>query len=130
MNSEQTFQDWVKQACPGEIRGSKFEYHGGSKQPIAHPAFQRWFDACVERGFTVPEWPKEYGGAGMDKRERLEATLSMMGTRGLGWTGDDFNSEELDATRNWLLSKGFLIAGGSSEIQRNIIGKRVLGLPD
>jgi hypothetical protein len=29
-----------------------------------------------------------------------------------------------------LLSKGYLIPGGSSEVQLNIIAKRVLGLPD
>jgi alkylation response protein AidB-like acyl-CoA dehydrogenase len=29
-----------------------------------------------------------------------------------------------------LLSKGYLIAGGSSEVQLNIIAKRVLELPD
>ena len=54
----------------------------------------------------------------------------MMGTLGLGWAGDGFSREELDSTRKWLMSKGFLIAGGSSEVQLNIIAKRVLGLPD
>ena len=61
---------------------------------------------------------------------KLEAIVSMMGARGLGWTGDGFDAEELASTRKWLLSKGFLIAGGSSEVQRNVIAKRVLGLPD
>ncbi len=60
---------------------------------------------------------------------KLEATVAMMGTQGLGWTGDAFNDDELSSTRKWLLSKGFLIAGGSSEVQRNVVAKRVLGLP-
>ncbi len=54
----------------------------------------------------------------------------MMGALGLGWRGDGFSDDELSSTRKWLFSKGFLIAGGSSEVQRNIIAKRVLGLPD
>ncbi len=37
---------------------------------------------------------------------------------------------ELALTRDWLRSKGNSIEGGTSEIQLNIIGKRVLGLPD
>jgi acyl-CoA dehydrogenase len=32
--------------------------------------------------------------------------------------------------RLWLESKAISIAGGSNEIQLNIIAKRVLGLPD
>jgi alkylation response protein AidB-like acyl-CoA dehydrogenase len=31
--------------------------------------------------------------------------------------------------RAWLLSKTYTIAGGSSEVQLNIIARRVLGLP-
>jgi len=60
----------------------------------------------------------------------LDETVSLMGFQGLGWEGLDFTSEEISATRKMLLSKGFLIAGGSSEVQLNVIAKRVLGLPD
>ena len=60
----------------------------------------------------------------------LDATVSMMGSQGVGWEGGEFVTEEIAATRKMLLSKGFLIAGGSSEVQLNVIAKRVLGLPD
>jgi alkylation response protein AidB-like acyl-CoA dehydrogenase len=63
-------------------------------------------------------------------RRRMEATISMLGTRGTGWEGNEFTQEELGATRGWLYGKAMTIAGGSSEVQLNIIAKRVLGLPD
>ena len=36
----------------------------------------------------------------------------------------------LKQTRTWLHQKSLTIAGGTAEVQRNIIAKRVLGLPD
>jgi alkylation response protein AidB-like acyl-CoA dehydrogenase len=63
-------------------------------------------------------------------KTRNELILSLMGTSGVGWEGDSFNAEELEATRFWLARKAGTIAGGSSEVQLNIIAKRVLGLPD
>ncbi len=60
----------------------------------------------------------------------LDETVSLMGFQGVGWTTGQFKREEIAATRKMLLSKGYLIAGGSSEVQLNVIAKRVLGLPD
>ena len=61
---------------------------------------------------------------------RNDLLMSILGAQGLGWRGDGFTGAERTATRGWLRSKANSIEGGSSEIQRNIIAKRVLGLPD
>ena len=59
-----------------------------------------------------------------------ELLLTAMATRGLGWEGGAFAGDEVQATREWLRQKALTIAGGTKEIQLNIIAKRVLGLPD
>ena len=64
------------------------------------------------------------------RKEQLELQLKARGTQALGWAGESFSEEERDLTRTWLGSKAGSIAGGSNEVQMNIIAKRVLGLPD
>ncbi len=59
-----------------------------------------------------------------------ELLIDAMGTRGVGWDGEAFERAELETTRRWLRQKALTIAGGTKEIQLNIIAKRVLGLPD
>ena len=61
---------------------------------------------------------------------RAELMLEMMGAQGLGWAGEAFRSDELEAVSAWLWGKAMSIYGGSSEIQNNIISKRILNLPD
>jgi alkylation response protein AidB-like acyl-CoA dehydrogenase len=63
-------------------------------------------------------------------KAQLELQMRIRGLRGLGWSGAGFTDEELAMTRLWLEAKSISIAGGSNEIQLNIIAKRVLGLPD
>jgi alkylation response protein AidB-like acyl-CoA dehydrogenase len=62
-------------------------------------------------------------------KRRAELMVKVMGYQSIGWEGDSFSQEEVGTTRNWLRSKGSSIEGGTSEVQRNVIAKRVLGLP-
>jgi len=63
-------------------------------------------------------------------KKRFEVMLEAMGSQSLGWEGEGFDPRELSTAREWLRSKGNSIEGGTSEVQLNIIAKRVLGLPD
>jgi alkylation response protein AidB-like acyl-CoA dehydrogenase len=63
-------------------------------------------------------------------KEQLEIQNSIRGTQAFGWEGDTFTEEEQNMCRLWLEAKSISIAGGSNEIQLNIIAKRVLSLPD
>lgn len=63
-------------------------------------------------------------------QERSELTIEIMGLQGLGWEGDGFSDAELAGVRAWLFGKATTIYGGSTEIQNNIIAKRVLGMLD
>ncbi len=56
--------------------------------------------------------------------------VEMRGSQGLGWKGEGFTAQEIEDTRTFLSNRAASIYSGSNEIQRNIIAKRVLGLPD
>jgi len=71
---------------------------------------------------------KNYG-CELNKR-RYELMLQSLGSQALGWEGEGFSADELQVTREWLRSKANSIEGGTSEVQLNVIAKRVLGLPD
>jgi alkylation response protein AidB-like acyl-CoA dehydrogenase len=96
-------RSWLEQHCPTELRGSRAVYEGGAKEPISAPA-RRWFDACYERGWTVPGWPKTYGGGGLDPaqhralREEMAAIgapapLTGMGVSMIGPTLLEFGTD-------------------------------------
>ena len=63
-------------------------------------------------------------------KNRYELMLRITGTDSLGWEGSEFSDADLGTTREWLRSKANSIEGGTTEVQYNIIAKRVLGLPD
>jgi alkylation response protein AidB-like acyl-CoA dehydrogenase len=63
-------------------------------------------------------------------QERNELIIEAMGHQGLGWEGEGFSDGEIVTTRAWLRSKGNSIEGGTTEINTNVVSKRVLGLPD
>jgi alkylation response protein AidB-like acyl-CoA dehydrogenase len=64
-------------------------------------------------------------------QEADEILMQSMGSQGFRWDTDSGSSEaEIAALKKWLYQKSLTIAGGTKEVQLNIIAKRVLGLPD
>jgi alkylation response protein AidB-like acyl-CoA dehydrogenase len=63
-------------------------------------------------------------------QDRAELSIEIMGMNGLGWEGEGFSADELTQTRTWLWGKAVSIYGGSTEIQNNVIAKRILGMLD
>jgi alkylation response protein AidB-like acyl-CoA dehydrogenase len=63
-------------------------------------------------------------------QERSELLIEIRGMAGLGWEGDGFAEDELKDVRSWLFGKAVSIYGGSTEIQNNVIAKRILGMLD
>lgn len=66
----------------------------------------------------------ELGQRAADLRQRINGADSLI------WDGEEFNQEDKEITREWLYGKASTILGGTSEVQLNIISKRVLGLPE
>jgi len=63
-------------------------------------------------------------------KEESDIAMDAAGSAGLGWEGPGFEPVQLDRTREWLFSRAHSIWGGTDEIQKNVIAKRVLGIPE
>lgn len=68
----------------------------------------------------------KYYGTELNMR-RQELLMAVGGSAALDWEGGE--SGDGDLARSWLRSRGNSIEGGTSEIQLNIVAKRILGLP-
>jgi acyl-CoA dehydrogenase len=82
-------------------------------------------EATAGQGVGAMSSVLKYTGTEINKR-RHELLVSIHGQRALVWEGDAYD-HGLMATQ-WLRTKGNSIEGGTSEIQLNIIAKRILGL--
>ena len=102
MNDITAFRDevrsWLEEYCPEGARAGASGETGD--------AMQRWRDALIEQGWTVPLWPKEYGGGGLDRAQarvlaeelgRIRARPAIMGGMGTGMLGPtllEYGTEE------------------------------------
>ncbi|WP_156256415.1 acyl-CoA dehydrogenase family protein [Sandarakinorhabdus oryzae] len=68
----------------------------------------------------------KYYGTELNK-ERMQLLMSIRGSDGLVFDGEEKGDGDL--ARSWLRSRANSIEGGTSEVQLNIIAKRVLDLP-
>ena len=113
----------------GKISNSLFR-----SEVIAHKIKEHAFGLTLQRAndeggkaSAVASMFKYYGTEHNKKRHELMIEAS--GKNGVAWDGDEFNDEDKNLTRSWLRTKGNSIEGGTSEVQLNVISKRVLNLP-
>jgi len=66
---------WLEANCPAEMRepmkGDKDACWGGRNFEFQSEAQKLWLERMVAQGWTVPTWPKEYGGAGLSRKEEI-----------------------------------------------------------
>ena len=67
-------RDWLESNCPRSMRTRMVpgeQVTGGQKRRSSNPDSYLWLDRMVEKGWTVPTWPAEYGGGGLKKDQFL-----------------------------------------------------------
>ena len=107
---------WLAANCPVGARGPG-EVHSGSTKVVFQPDTQRWLQVMAERGWTVPQWPKAYGGADLslaetqilyEEMQAIDARppLMNMGTRMLGPTLLEHGTEDQKQRHLTLIAKG------------------------
>ncbi len=69
----QEIRAWLEENCPPEmrepVRDEADVCWGGRDFKFKNEAQRQWLERCAAKGYTVPDWPKEYGGAGMSPEE-------------------------------------------------------------
>ncbi len=64
---------WLQANCPPEMRrpmtSDEDTFWGGRNTTFSSEPQRVWFERMRDKGWTVPHWPKEYGGGGLDPEQ-------------------------------------------------------------
>ncbi len=63
---------WLEANCPPEMRQPMVDESDacwGGRNPTFKPGQKEWLDVMAAKGWTVPDWPMEYGGGGLSRAE-------------------------------------------------------------
>lgn len=99
---------WIEDNYPDALKAPMAAdelVQGGKNCEFHHPDAKLWLDRMAEKGWTCPEWPREYGGAGLNEseakalseelaRQRCRPPLVGMGRLMLGPTLLHFGTHE------------------------------------
>ncbi|MBS04806.1 MAG: acyl-CoA dehydrogenase [Gammaproteobacteria bacterium] len=108
---------WLEENCPEGARGPGQIPTGSTKIPISDPDVQLWLERMVEKGWTAPMWPVEYGGGGLSKEQylvlieemrilRARSPLAGMGTGLIGPTLLDYGTDDQKARHLPRIARG------------------------
>lgn len=114
-------REWLAENCPVELRnrprGMDTSFWGGRNPVYPSEQHKLWFERMASRAWTVPTWPAEYGGGGLDaaqgrvlkqEMERIGApdALSSLGIMMLGPALLKFGTEEQKLEHIPLIAQG------------------------
>ncbi|WP_341235753.1 acyl-CoA dehydrogenase family protein [uncultured Sulfitobacter sp.] len=103
-------RDWLEANCPAEMRGGEASEAsicwGGKNFEFASDAQRDWMERAASKGYTVPTWPVEYGGAGLTRAQEkiLKEEMDRIGAR-----------SPLDSFGIWMLGPALLHFGSHEQ---------------
>jgi alkylation response protein AidB-like acyl-CoA dehydrogenase len=101
---------WLQANCPAEMRRpvtSENDTCWGGRNFVFQSEAQRlWMTRMADKGWTVPDWPREYGGAGLSRAEVkvLREEMRALGCR-----------SPLDSFGIWMLGPALLRYGSAEQ---------------
>src|ERR1700683_2466347 len=106
---------WLEKNCPAEMRRPPQTENdtcwGGRRWKFKSDAQRLWMERMAERGWTVPEWPREYGGGGLSRDEAkiLRQEMAALGCR-----------SPLDSFGIWMLGPALLKYGNEAQKREHL----------
>jgi alkylation response protein AidB-like acyl-CoA dehydrogenase len=105
---------WLAENCPAEMRVPETEETacwGGRRFVFASAAQRLWLERMAARGWTAPDWPREYGGGGLGPAEArvLREEMRRIGAR-----------RPLDSLGLWMLGPALLEFGDEAQKRQHL----------
>jgi acyl-CoA dehydrogenase len=106
---------WLEANCPPDMRkparGEEDVCWGGRNWTFQSEDQKRWLERMASRGWTVPMWPKEYGGGGLSREEEkvLREEMRAMGAR-----------SPLESFGIWMLGPALLHFGNEAQKREHL----------
>jgi len=106
--------DWLDRHCPASQRQPivrEEQIWGGRRRVFPSDDARKWFEACRDKGYTAPDWPVAYGGAGLDAEQGkiLKQEMSRLGCR-----------PPLYCQGLWMLGPALLVYGSEDQKREHL----------
>jgi len=85
--NQKEVEDWLSANCPESLKTPPIKpsdlVYGGKNYEFPSEDARNWMQVMAEKGWTVPTWPKEYGGAGLSDADHrvFQRAMKKVGCR-------------------------------------------------
>ena len=106
----QETREWLEENCPLSMRSPMTNVEndqcwGGRKWTFKSEDQKLWMERMGAKGWTAPDWPKEYGGGGLNKEELKVLKSELARIRAVSYTHLRAHETVLDLVCRLLLEK-------------------------